>query len=530
MLHIVVGNIRSRIEGDINDAVSFNLTNRLTYRLKDAYYVAGAVNQRRHELLRDLGPEVVASAQIWDGSISLFWPENKQFYTGMMSEVLALLNEYHIPYEIDDRRAIPPQNLPDLKFDPPDFIEKREYQDWTVKQCLAATRGILHAATGSGKTLMVTQLIGEIKTAPFLFLVLSVDLMDQAVDTLSQCLRVPIGRVGGGYCDIQDITVMTIQTAVRSLNRNNPRFDITNFQFDEEDPWEEDEAIKKGGAAIEALIRSAKGIYFDEAHHVSSETCKEVLFAAKDAYWRFGGSATPYREDGAEKMIQALFGKALVKIPASWLIKNNFLVKPYIFNVKIKDGAAGHFHSYKRIYKDCIVNNKELNHLVAKLVAFFEARNVSSLTLVQQYDQGYNIQEFLPNLPFIKGDMAKKGRKVGLQDLRDGKTLSAIATTLADEGLDVKRLGAVIIAGGGKSITRVYQRIGRVLRLFPGKQKAFAIIFSHDGKHLRKHGGRVKNLLREEEEFCIIDSTPDRIFDDLAAQLGEDTNTLFRNE
>jgi superfamily II DNA or RNA helicase len=528
MFRVIVDNLYSRLEGDVDATVLYHIGKRLTYRLKDAYYVAGAVNRRRFEAY-GTKPGEAGSPDAWDGTVSLFWPETKQFYTGMMSEVLAVLDEAKLSYDIVDFRIAPEKNLPHLKFSPPSFIEPREYQDWSVKRCLAATRGILQAATGAGKTLMVTQLIGEIQTAPFLFLVLSIDLMDQAVDTLTQCLNVPIGRVGCGYCDIQGINVMTIQTAVRALNRNNPKFDITNFAFDEEDAWDDggEDVVSKNGAAIEALVRSAKGIYVDECHHVASTTCKEVLFAAKNAYWRFGGSATPYREDGAEKMIQALFGRPLVNISASVLIQNKFLVKPYIFNVKIKDGAAGHYHAYKKVYNECIVNNAKLNELTAQLIRFFAERNITSLTLVQQYEHGYKIQEFLPDLPFIKGNMAKKGRKVGIQDLRDGKTIAAIATSLADEGLDVKRLGAVIVAGGGKSITRIYQRIGRVLRPFPGKNFAFAIVFSHDGKHLKKHGARVKNILKQEPEFCVIDSTPEDIFDDISKVLGEDTINIF---
>lgn len=530
MLQVIVGNIRSRLQGEINDAVSYILTKRLTYRLKDAFYIAGSINQKRQELLKDLGPEVMSAATTWDGTISLYWPENKQFYTGMMSDVLEVLEDAKIQYEIDDRRERPAQNMPNLKFEPPAFIEQREYQDWTVKRCLDATRGIIHASTGSGKTLIFTKLIAEIKTSPFIILVLSIDLMDQAVDTLSKCLRIPIGRVGGGYFDIQDITVMTVPTAVRALNRNNAKFDITNFKFDDEDAWDENDTASKNGEAIERLIRSAKGVLFDEVHHCSCESAKEVLLAAKEAYWKFGASATIQREDGAEKMVKALFGRAVVDIPASWLIQNKYLVRPYIFNVKIKDGEAGHYHAYKKIYSECIVNNKKFNQLVSELVQFFEQRDVSSLTLVQHYDHGYNIQEFLPDLPFIKGDMAKKGRRVGIQDLRDGKIKSALATSLADEGLDIKRLGAVIVAGGGKSITRIYQRIGRVLRTFPGKDKAFAIVFHHDGKHLKKHGTRVKNILAKESEFRIINSTPETIFDDLSKYFDEEVGTIFGKE
>jgi superfamily II DNA or RNA helicase len=71
---------------------------------------------------------------------------------------------------------------------------------------------------------MVVRLISKIKTVPFIFFVLSSDLLEQAYDDLSSCLNVPIGKIGGGVCDIRDINVMTIQTAIRALNIDNENF------------------------------------------------------------------------------------------------------------------------------------------------------------------------------------------------------------------------------------------------------------------------------------------------------------------
>lgn len=46
-----------------------------------------------------------------------------------------------------------------------------------------------------------------------------------------------------------------------------------------------------------------------------------------------------------------------------------------------------------------------------------------------------------------------------------------IATSLADEGLDVPRANILILAGGGRSGARIEQRTGRVLRTFHGKSR-----------------------------------------------------------
>jgi superfamily II DNA or RNA helicase len=57
------------------------------------------------------------------------------------------------------------------------------------------------------------------------------------------------------------------------------------------------------------------------------------------------------------------------------------------------------------------------------------------------------------------------------------KVTILIGSTIADEGLDVPALKVLILAGSGKSSTRAFQRVGRVLRLFKGRNKAYVYDF-----------------------------------------------------
>ena len=509
---IIINNVYSKIIGDrFPNTVIDQLNNQLSYSLQNAYFIVKSMNAK-------MGLNYHPKKE-WDGKVKLFWNGDKgcTFYTGMASEVIKILKINNIAYGIEDNRIKPPQNCPQLALKPLKDAEDRPYQDWTVDICYKASRGIIEAATGAGKTWIVTNLISKIKTTPFLFIVLSTDLLDQAQEVLSDYLNVPIGKIGDGVVDIQGINVITVQTAIRAIHLNDKKFKIKEYKYDEEDNWDDD-TIKKTnkGLEIQNLIKECKGIYFDECHHSSAKTTKEVLRFAKQAYWKYGGSATPYREDGQEMMIQALFGKKLVSISASYLIKHNFLVKPFIFDVHMdKTPGLEEFNSYSNIYSQSIVNNEAMNKLIIELTNHFEKNNITTLILVQQYAHGENLKIIKPNLVFIKGNQPKKQRKQAIKDLKDGTIKAAIATTLADEGLDIKRLGAVIVAGGGKSITRVYQRVGRSLRKFPDKNRAIVILFRHKCKFLEKHGKRVCNLLKKEKEFVVKQSNPKNIFDDI---------------
>lgn len=869
---IVVGNIHSKIIGFLPEEVQEDLWEDLSYKIKGARFIPKVKDKK------------------WDGIFRFYWRHQGQlFYTGLMGFVREILQKRNVEYEIVDRREIPIQNLPHLTFTPPPNYEERDYQDYTVDRSMQFSRGILSACTGSGKTMMVTKLISQIKTYPFIYYVLTKDLMEQAYDTLSTCLNEPIGKIGDGGASIKKISVCTIQTAIRALSENKDKIKVSDYKFDEEDAWDEKgiESVEKRDK-IRKLIRMARGLYFDECvsgdtqiitekgyvrmdavlekkcrfvlshdgeklvykpisnwldkgikeivkvklqdgsfikctrdhliytsngwkkaedikngelvlcvkeekkkrdcgswrknlltklscasavvnesctktllillrtsavqnklsilrdtissryipciisilrqskdrlfwerllgmrpffylingqktlgllqrtaqnkkngffgkltfckdlvcklkllktmvlgknllrcglgvfpllpkyikdcikiteklfrkkylmvlevldwrggfvtmaaipdlicplgctqkvlakkkiklwqngflkkdfhvkfpkvantiicyltsirrlnyentlasmclpvcntswhivvdvvakkpekvydisvndthcffgngmlvhncHHVSSRTAKEVLLASSDAYWRFAGSATPYREDGADIVIQALFGKKIVNISASYLIRRGYLVRPYIFFVPIRKESS--YKSYAKIYKTQIAGNDEFNNHVAETANHFISRGLSTLILVAQYAQGEYFKKLIPNVPFVSGKMTTQERKQCLEDLRSRKIMGMIATTLADEGLDIPTLNAVILAGGGASATRVNQRIGRTLRQdkTPGltKDKSIVIAYEHDSKFLSDHSLKVRKMLKKESEFKIVNS------------------------
>ena len=65
--------------------------------------------------------------------------------------------------------------------------------------------------------------------------------------------------------------------------------------------------------------------------------------------------------------------------------------------------------------------------------------------------------------------MSKKDRASVLETFKEGKVKCIIATSLADEGLDLPKANVLIMVSGGRSEAKTIQRTGRVLRAFPGK-------------------------------------------------------------
>ena len=491
MVQIVIGNIDSKIVGILPDQVNQDLDRVLSYKHPDARHI----------------PSV--KARKWDGVFHLYKRSRGQsFYTGLLSLVREVLDRHKIEFTKIDRRVCPTPNMPELKFVPSSNYEERDYQSFTIDRSIKFTRGVLGVCTGGGKTMMVTRMIGEIKTAPFIFYVLTKDLMRQAHEDLSECLNQPIGMIGDSQCDIQNITVCTIQTAIRSLNQGNPNFKISDYIFDDEDKWDE-KGIENAEKSerIRDLIRNAKGVYFDEIHHASAKTCQDVLTASSNAFWRFGGSATPYREDGSDLLIQAMFGAKVVDINASYLIKRNFLVKPYIYFVPVDNQID--YRSWQKIYKFAVVENQPFNAKIADTANHIVSRGLSTLVLVQHYPQGDMLKTMIPGSEFITGRSTTKHRTESLRRLESKDLMCLIATSLADEGLDIPTLDSAILAGGGASSTRINQRIGRTIRRDKSKPKDKSIVIMYDHfntRYLQKHTKKVRAILKREEEFVVRDS------------------------
>jgi hypothetical protein len=71
-------------------------------------------------------------------------------------------------------------------------------------------------------------------------------------------------------------------------------------------------------------------------------------------------------------------------------------------------------------------------------------------------------------------------------------------------GVDIKCLSALILAGGGKSYVKALQRIGRVIRSYPGKKFAAIVDFYDDIKYLKAHSINRCKIYMTENGFKVI--------------------------
>lgn len=390
----------------------------------------------------------------WDGFVTTVCYNRKyckcavkkdgiHFPTGLYSLATRFFRNKGVTYRVIDERNKDIANaVGELGLSFTDKIKPYDYQQNAVEGLLKSQRGIIQVATGGGKTLIAAKMIQELSVKPTIFYVPSIDLLNQAHSEFSKFLfdkngnQLKIGKIGGGTVDIQDVNVMTLQTAVRTLGEKYKKFD--------EEEIEDTTDISSDKDKIAELIATAKFILVDECHHARSETCQLICDSSVDARWRIGLSATPYRDEQDDILIEACFGKPIVKVNASDLIDRGILVPPKIAFVHVDNLKGERLGAWPTTYKMAVVENDYRNELISNLAENIEKKGRNVLLLVQQIRHGEILEGMIPGSVFIHGSTVKKAREQRIQDMKNGVPGVTIASSLPkDELIYIKENGLV---------------------------------------------------------------------------------------
>ena len=220
-------------------------------------------------------------------------------------------------------------------------------------------------------------------------------------------------------------------------------------------------------------------IVFDEVHHVAARTLYTIAMKLKD-HIVIGLSATPYREDGEDLKIKAAIGEIVYQIELREIIKQGYLVDAEVKWINLEQMNFGREEQYAGIYSAYIVDNVGRNNAILRVPLELYKKN-KILILISQIDHGQKLFDVLN----ARGeDVVFLHSKAKLESY-DHRII--IATSILDEGIDLPDREVIVMGAGGKSSIKVTQRIGRVLRLYPGKAKATIIDFIDRSKFLHNH-------------------------------------------
>lgn len=100
------------------------------------------------------------------------------------------------------------------------------------------------------------------------------------------------------------------------------------------------------------------------------------------------------------------------------------------------------------------------------------------LALVNNIEHGSMLCDRLgPTARYCNSKMGIKKRREALEGFRTGELRCLVATSLADEGLDLPMASVLMLLSGGRSKVKAEQRTGRVLRSFAGKSEGLIYDF-----------------------------------------------------
>ena len=446
----------------------------------------------------------------WDGRRKLFNIQTRKFPVGLLYTVEELLCNNGFDINIINKRKendIQIECEADLS-----VFSPRWYQEHAVFESVFNGNGIVKIATGGGKTAIAGLTINTLKKRT-IFIVHTRDLLYQAKDSFGRLFpNCKIGQIGDGIIDYQDITVATMQTLAILGGLSKDKNYESKSKYDEDGMSKESELTEEQikMANFHEYSNTVQCVMMDEVQIVSSQTAYGVRFLFEYANYAFGYSASPWRDDGSDLMIEAAFGRRIIDITASMLIKDGYLIRPTIEIHKTAYDKSNQPTKYVDVYKRFIVENTMRNMQVASDAIKEWSNGMNTLILVTQIKHGNELENIIHSMgiedvTFISGKSGMKKRKQAIQDMRDGKISLMIATTIADVGLDIPRLECIVEAGAGKSSVTALQRLGRIMRPFNNKTSCKFITYRDNVRYLKEHIEKKKLIWLTEPEFIIDD-------------------------
>lgn len=459
-----------------------------------SFFVQGAEHMAAYRGFHNRAGDYVK----WDGFKKLLTP-TLRFATGLVERVVDFYQAAGKQIEVIDKRPAKtvgqPRNiLANLqKLDKYPYPYQLEILDVIDKY----DRGIIKVATGGGKSLIAALITAKLGKQCIIY-VIGKDLLYQFHDFFSKCFDEPIGLIGDGHCDIHKINIASIWTVGQALGMK--KNEILLDGDDDEELISENKYVN-----IMQMLKAAKLHIIDECHMSACETIQQVFKQASPEHL-YGLSGSPWRDDGADLLIESILGKYIVNIPASYLIERGYLAKALIRFRVVPSYPYELEKSYPSIYKKYVVENDVRNGLVLEAAKTLVGKGYQTLVLFNSLKHGrilYDLFEQHMSCAILDGSNSKEERDQVKGDLQGHKIDCVLASRIFDIGVDIPSLSGLVIACGGKSTVKALQRVGRVIRKYPGKKFAVIIDFADQATYLDNHSRVRHKIYTSEDGFDV---------------------------
>jgi superfamily II DNA or RNA helicase len=332
--------------------------------------------------------------------------------------------------------------------------ELNDRQSAAVDTMLAYEDGILHAPTGSGKTVMACAIIAE-RAVSTLVLINKTALAAQWRDQIRVLLGLKAGQLGGGRVKTRgQIDIMLLQT----LARHTP-----------------DE--------IRDLTSGYGQVIVDECHHVAAGSYESVISQIAATWW-LGLTATPERKDGLEQATVWQLGP-IRHVMRDTLPGEADLVTEYDGPRRVLHLHETGFHAPEGFdwsqpgaisqLGGVLADDAERNRQIATDIQTALALGRKCLVLSRRRDHLTTLAGLLPEAdPMIMrggtGGKALAAIRARLADANPADPLLVLTTVpYGGEGFDAPIIDTVFLVGPISYPGLLKQAVGRALRRHEGK-------------------------------------------------------------
>lgn len=367
-----------------------------------------------------LTPRVISCCEFINGYISL--PR------GCLDDVKNLSNEYNINLSIKDERYLGKKIK--VKFN--GKLEKE--QNLALKKILKQEIGILVAPPGTGKTVVAISAIAKRKTNT-LILVHRKNILKQWKKQLANLLNIEqksIGQIGANKDNATNI------------------IDVAMFQSMENKIGVDNRIINYGFVIV------------DECHHVSAFSFEKVLNQTKAKYI-LGLTATPYRNDGHQPIINFQCGLICYNFSQHNLLRCNVIVKETNFIYKNNEQLE-----INELWSN-LINDKDRNNLIVEDILTVIKQNRFPLIITERKEHLnilYNLlKNKVENIFLLQGGLKNKEEHNLMEKIKNVDNKVIIATgSYIGEGFDEPTLDTLFLTMPSSFKGKIVQYTGRLHR------------------------------------------------------------------
>lgn len=422
----------------------------ITIVLSNKIYIKGLNLEHQKVIRKALTlPNPVYSVMKGMGKSTFNTPKEFEYYSykdgwfcvprGVIKRIMKFVKRTGIPYTFTEKLRN------ELCTEPPSFIGiLRDYQQEVVQKVIVSGEsGLIHAGTGTGKTIMGINLLAKLglKTT---ILVPTINILQQWVSECEKFLNYTPGIIGNGKREIKDITIATFQTLIK------------------------DEVL------LERLGRNTSCLMVDEVHMAITEKRIEVI-TSFNPQKIFGLSATMKRTDKQDPAIQFYFGPILTSYDST-------LLKPNVYQI-----SSGSCIPVKENYHEMIdIMIQDENRMRGVVFHILDQmlKGRKTLVLTKRIEHYQKIKECLPQRDDIFTiDSGSKDSLAMLTLMKQNLVKYQVilgTTQMLGTGVDIPSLETLIIAGDIKSSVLTQQAVGRILRAMEGKLEPEVLDFCDD--------------------------------------------------